>query len=118
MINEKRKKENVIYNQIINNFPNKEPIRRGCNNGSCFCSGACQEIIGWKDVDNSHFFPPQQEQPIFPIQKEESHFEDIEESKTCSHIEHKPPMHLHIPQGKRYVHICPACRERTIIQPQ
>lgn len=29
---------------------NKIPIKRGCNNAVCFCSGKCNEIIGWKDV--------------------------------------------------------------------
>lgn len=27
----------------------KEPIYKGCTNKECFCTGACKEIIGWKD---------------------------------------------------------------------
>jgi len=50
-------------------------------------------------------------------EKEESHFEDIDLPKRCLHPGHNPPSHLHIPQGKRYIHICPACRQRTVMQP-
>lgn len=28
---------------------NKIPIYRGCSNESCFCTGACREIIGYRD---------------------------------------------------------------------
>lgn len=28
----------------------KVPVRKGCRNkGGCFCTGACQEIIGYRD---------------------------------------------------------------------
>lgn len=27
----------------------KVPIYRGCQNQSCFCSGKCREIIGWRE---------------------------------------------------------------------
>lgn len=26
------------------------PIRRGCENEQCFCTGKCQEIIGWRKL--------------------------------------------------------------------
>jgi hypothetical protein len=30
--------------------PTRIPIKRGCtSNGPCFCSGACQEIIGYRE---------------------------------------------------------------------
>jgi hypothetical protein len=112
------KKDNPVYNtsllEISKHFDNKEPIRKGCNNDQCFCTGACQEIIGWKDKNPLPFnrFPNSE----FP-NEEESHFEDIEETKTCCHIEHNPPTHLYIPHGKRYIHICPECKERTVFQP-
>jgi hypothetical protein len=61
-----------------------------------------------RNMENQN--PNQQEQ-------ERSHFEDIEIISRCTHPEHNPPMHLHIPQGKRYVHICPYCRHREILQP-
>ena len=51
-------------------------------------------------------------------EKEKSHFEDIEPYVMCTHPSHNPPTHLHIPQGKRYVHICPSCGNKQIIQPQ
>ena len=49
--------------------------------------------------------------------KEESHFEDIEKEIICKDPGHKPPMHLYIPQGKRYIHICPACGNKIVITP-
>ena len=27
----------------------KVPIKRGCPNKQCFCTGKCNEIIGWRD---------------------------------------------------------------------
>ena len=27
----------------------KVPIKRGCRNKECFCTGKCNEIIGWRD---------------------------------------------------------------------
>ena len=27
----------------------KVPIRKGCRNKQCFCTGACDEIIGYRD---------------------------------------------------------------------
>ena len=111
-------KQNPIYNQSLleigKHFNDKEPIRKGCNNGQCFCTGACHEIIGWKDKNTSPF----NRLPNGDLPKdEESHFEDIEETKMCSHVGHNPPTHLHIPQGKRYIHICPGCKSRMVIQP-
>jgi pyruvate/2-oxoacid:ferredoxin oxidoreductase beta subunit len=36
----------------------------------------------------------------------------------CRHPEHLPPMHLVIPHGKLYRHICPGCGKTTIIRSQ
>lgn len=49
--------------------------------------------------------------------EEKSHFEDLEDSKKCNHPEHKPPTHLFIPQGKKYIHICPGCKNRIELTP-
>ena len=27
----------------------KVPIKKGCPNNQCFCTGKCNEIIGWRD---------------------------------------------------------------------
>lgn len=35
--------------------------------------------------------------------------------KDCRHPEHNPPMHLHIPPGKRYRHVCPACGRTVVV---
>lgn len=47
-----------------------------------------------------------------------SGFFDLPEKKICSFNGHKPPMHLYIPQGKGYRHICPECGRITDIIPQ
>lgn len=49
---------------------------------------------------------------------ERSHFEDIEKEVTCKDPGHNPPSHFHIPQGKRYIHVCPSCGNRNVITPQ
>lgn len=36
----------------------------------------------------------------------------------CRHPEHKAPDGLHIPQGKGYRHVCPACGATDIVIPQ
>lgn len=54
------------------------------------------------------------------IEKEDkSGFFDLPSIKEkCTHHEHEPPKYMVIPQGKGYRHICPACRQETIIIPQ
>ena len=36
--------------------------------------------------------------------------------RPCCHPEHKPPMHLWIPPGQQYRHVCPACGMVVIIR--
>lgn len=51
--------------------------------------------------------------------EEHSHFEDLKTQPKCNHTGHEPPTHLHIPIGKKYIHICPGCRRRLeLIPPQ
>jgi hypothetical protein len=33
----------------------KVPIKRGCPNKQCFCTGKCNEIIGWRDKLSNEF---------------------------------------------------------------
>ena len=33
----------------------KVPIKRGCPNKECFCTGKCNEIIGWRDKLHNEF---------------------------------------------------------------
>ena len=33
----------------------------------------------------------------------------------CVHPDHEPPMHLVIPAGKRYRHVCPGCGREWVI---
>ena len=46
-----------------------------------------------------------------------SGFFDLPGQEICKDPEHKPPSHLHIPQGKGYRHICPSCGKETVIIP-
>jgi hypothetical protein len=50
-------------------------------------------------------------------EEEKGGFRDIQETPQCLHLGHKPPMHLHIPYGKEYVHICPGCQKKTVLRP-
>jgi hypothetical protein len=43
-------------------------------------------------------------------EKPKSGFFDLPESKICMHPEHEPPGMIHIPYGKGYRHVCPACK--------
>ena len=48
---------------------------------------------------------------------EKSGFEPIDNKwiKTCFSPSHNPPMHLYIPPGQQYVHICPTCGAKIIM---
>lgn len=35
--------------EINDKYFNKVPIYKGCGNTQCFCSGACREIVGWRE---------------------------------------------------------------------
>lgn len=74
----------------------RKPIYKGCPNKECFCTGECKEIIGFES---------------------EKGFFDLPKQTECTHPEHKPPTHLHIPQGKGYTHVCPSCKKSTTIIP-
>ena len=36
-----------LYNCTVKDA--KILIKRGCSNKECFCTGKCEEIIGWRD---------------------------------------------------------------------
>jgi hypothetical protein len=55
--------------------------------------------------------------PYFNTPNEKGGFFDLPNKKMCNHPEHNPPTHLHIPQGKGYKHLCPACKKSTIVIP-
>lgn len=44
-------KRDLLQSGIVEEFSKKVPIKRGCpvRNGGCFCTGVCQEVIGWRD---------------------------------------------------------------------
>jgi hypothetical protein len=44
-------------------------------------------------------------------------FYDLPKDKICNDLNHKPPMHIYIPLGKGYKHICPSCGAITNIVP-
>ena len=35
--------------KIAKELEDKVPITKGCKSDQCFCTGKCQEIIGWRD---------------------------------------------------------------------
>jgi hypothetical protein len=37
------------YEKIETTSINKVAIKRGCQNQNCFCTGKCNEIIGWRE---------------------------------------------------------------------
>lgn len=45
-----------------------------------------------------------------------SGFFDLYEAKPCTHPQHNPPMHLFIPPGKGYRHVCPECGSEVIMR--
>lgn len=47
-----------------------------------------------------------------------SGFFDLPHQNTCKDLGHKPPTHIHIPQGKGYRHVCPKCGKITDLIPQ
>jgi predicted RNA-binding Zn-ribbon protein involved in translation (DUF1610 family) len=50
--------------------------------------------------------------------KNQSGFFDLEkEIQTCTDTQHNPPMHMVIPPGKGYKHVCPSCGTTQIIIP-
>lgn len=49
--------------------------------------------------------------------QQQSGFEDIPAVERCLDRSHEPPTHLHIPQGKRYRHVCPSCGYTVVLQP-
>lgn len=49
--------------------------------------------------------------------KKKSRFVDIEKIDRCRHPSHNPPSHLHIPFGKKYIHVCDGCGQETILMP-
>src|SRR5208283_2984838 len=38
--------------------------------------------------------------------------------RPCCHPEHRPPMHLYIPPGQQYRHVCPGCGMTIIMRGQ
>jgi len=51
--------------------------------------------------------------------KKKSGFEKIpsEFDDVCRDSSHKPPMHLYIPPGHQYRHVCPSCGMETVLTP-
>ena len=47
--------------------------------------------------------------------KKQSWMEDELPTERCLHPGHELPMHLCIPAGKMYHHICPGCGKETVV---
>lgn len=98
-----------IIDEYIEFIKGKEPIRRGCSSGGpCFCTGKCQEIIGWRDKID--------ENTILDIirklteKSEKGNTVKIAEPKNpgCMNHSHNPPSHMVYSPGT-YKHTCPSC---------
>ncbi len=93
-------------------FANKnEPIRRGCNNGGlCFCTGACQEIIGWREKTNESFEDMLKKvKEMVDARGKGSTVKIAEpEGRGCTDPSHNPPGYQVFSPGK-YKHTCPSC---------
>ncbi len=49
---EKDQVKQLVYDRIKENKDTRTPILRGCTaaeHGGCFCTGRCQEIVGYQD---------------------------------------------------------------------
>lgn len=67
---------------------------------ACFCTGECRRTGRCPNAPRGGFF-------------------DLPNPDRCDDPDHKFPTHLHIPAGKGYTHICPACgKEQTVIAPR
>lgn len=51
------------------------------------------------------------------INEKRSGFEDDPTPIPCLYEEHNPPMHLYVPPGKQYRHVCPSCGYTIVIRP-
>lgn len=49
--------------------------------------------------------------------KKESGFEDLPVVERCLNSAHEPPMHMVIPAGKIYRHVCPGCGREVVLRP-
>lgn len=52
-----------------------------------------------------------------PKKKESGLEDDPHFTKRCSHISHRPPMGMVIPNGMRYRHVCAGCGKETLLYP-
>jgi len=75
---------------------------------SCFCTGICKELGYCPNHDRTDLNPSK----IFM----NGYFEKVAERVECKYPEHNPPMHIAIPSGYRYIHICPKCGANTVMQ--
>lgn len=57
------------------------------------------------------------------LNNKESGFEDWSPldfggDRLCYDENHNPPMHLVVPEGKRYRHVCPTCKQIKYLYPK
>jgi hypothetical protein len=50
-------------------------------------------------------------------QKTKEGFFDLPKITVCKDPEHYPPSHMVVPQGKGYKHVCPSCKNVSVIIP-
>lgn len=57
-------------------------------------------------------------QPDIEQKIKQGGFFDLPKENKCRDKQHNPPMHICIPKGKGYRHVCPLCGQVTTIIPQ
>lgn len=103
-------KPNLIE-QLFEFKKKNEPIRRGCSSqGSCFCTGRCQEIIGWREkVDENNLSDIIKKiMEGNGIKEKQNTIKIAEPEKVCNHRSHNPPSHRVYSPGT-WQHTCPGC---------
>ncbi len=86
-----------------NNMDDLITVKRGCTNEQCFCTGKCEEIIGFEKKTRIW-----DKNGIYPIRKKITPM-DKWSDKICKSPSHQPPSHLYIPAGEIHIHKCNSC---------
>lgn len=115
--NESDKKNcDKIFKDLVSFTRDNEPIRRGCNSGGpCFCTGKCQEIVGWRKKSNLSLDDVIKKIKEITDSKEKSNTIKIAEpeGRGCNSPSHNPPRHRVYSSGT-WQHTCPSCGNVTI----
>lgn len=51
-----------------------------------------------------------------PLKDQKEGMQDDELYEPCMSRDHEPPMHIYIPPGKKFVHVCSGCGRVTVLR--